>query len=211
MKKKQFISSLHQALSPLNPSTVTEILADFEEHFAAGMAHGKTEQAIAAELGDPAAIARQYIEATADGEPSSLQNGTIPIDSYPPANDSMSSGNDMQAPQSVKAARINASGLVGVVLLNIFIGIPLWLTLFSLLTGFWAGAGSIGAAAVVLFVLAVFQAGVISLILMLFGLSLVSLSILCIVLLVYLTRWLIMGLRAWIKWNRRLVIGGKTL
>ncbi len=211
MKKKQFISSLHQALSPLNPSTVTEILADFEEHFAAGMAHGKTEQAIAAELGDPAAIARQYIEATADGEPFSLQNGTIPIDSYPSANDSMSSGNDMQAPQTVKAARINASGLVGVVLLNIFIGIPLWLTLFSLLTGFWAGAGSIGAAAVVLFVLAVFQAGVISLILMLFGLSLVSLSILCIVLLVYLTRWLIMGLRAWIKWNRRLVIGGKTL
>ncbi|NLM79258.1 MAG: DUF1700 domain-containing protein [Ruminococcaceae bacterium] len=123
----------------------------------------------------------------------------------------MSSGNDMQAPQTVKAARINASGLVGVLLSNIFIGIPLWLTIFSLLTGFWAGAGSIGAAAVVLFVLAVFQAGVISLILMLFGLSLVSLSILCIVLLVYLTRWLIMGLRAWIKWNRRLVIGGKTL
>ncbi|NLO35928.1 MAG: DUF1700 domain-containing protein [Clostridiaceae bacterium] len=185
MNKHQFMNQLRQALSPLDGPAIAEILADFEEHFAAGFSRGKSEESIAAELGDPLEIGRQYAEAAS----------AIPPAPVPPA----------AAPA---APRINEGALLGVILLNLFIGIPLWLGLFAALAGFWAGAGSIGAAAVVLFVLAVFQAGVISLILVLFAIALSALTILSVIFLVYLTKWMIKGVVAWFRWNRSLVTGG---
>ena len=189
MNKHQFMNQLRQALSPLDGPAVAEILADFEEHFASGCSRGKSEETIAAELGDPLEIGRQYAEAAAAVPPVPAQ---VPVP--PPA-----------APPS---PRVREGALLGVIALNLFIGIPLWLTLFATLAGFWAGAGSIGAAAVVLFVLAVFQAGVISLILVLFAIALTALTILAVILMVFLTKWLFKGLIAWFRWNRSLVYGG---
>lgn len=221
MNKHQFMTSLQRALSSLDQAAVLDILADFEEHFAAGHSRGKSEEAIAAELGDPLEIARQYVNSLDDTTGSvsasfaAASTRAAPTLSQPlrttdtaqpvPAGASGRS----QAP-AAPAAKLNESALIGVILLNLLIGIPLWLGLFATLAGLWAGAGSIGAAAVVLFMIAVFQAGVVSLILILFAVALLALTILAIILMVYLTKWLVFGLAAWIRWNRRLVYGGAT-
>lgn len=224
MNKHQFMYDLQRALSPLDPAAVTDILADFEEHFASGSGRGKSEAAIAAELGDPGEIGRQYVEAAAedkpDGNTGSQANAgpVLPVQPpYPGYRQTNAAGAARQplpgqGPAPAHAAqpisKVSESGLLGVILLNLFIGIPLWLGLFSALAGLWAGAGSIGAAAIVLFVVAVFQAGVVSLILALFAVALTALTILSVILMVYLTKWLVLGLVAWIRWNKKLVYGG---
>ena len=101
--------------------------------------------------------------------------------------------------------------LIAVILLNIFIGVPIWIALFATLSGFWAAAAGIGVTACVLFALAIFETGITSLILVLFGLAQTALTILAIILMVYLTKWLINGLRAYVRWNRNLVRGGANL
>ncbi|MDW7659385.1 MAG: DUF1700 domain-containing protein [Bacillota bacterium] len=207
MNKHQFMSNLQNALSPLDPAAVTDIMADFEEHFAAGSGRGKTEEAIAAELGDPIEIGRQYVDAAADGKTDGNADRQAHARPFPPGQP-LSNQRSTPAYTAQPARKVSESGLLGVILLNLFIGIPLWLGLFSALAGLWAGAGSIGAAAVVLFVVAVFQAGVISLILALFAVALTALTILAVILMVYLTKWLVLGLIAWVRWNKKLVYGG---
>jgi uncharacterized membrane protein len=101
--------------------------------------------------------------------------------------------------------KINETALVLVIVLNILFGIPIWISLFTTLFGCWVAAGGIGVAALVLFVLAIVQAGYASLILALFGLSLTALAILVIILMVYLSKWLVIGLVHYVRWNGRLV------
>lgn len=60
MIKKEYISILEKALGNFNKEEKDEILYDYEEHFAIGLEHGKTEEEIAVQLGDPRNIARQY-------------------------------------------------------------------------------------------------------------------------------------------------------
>jgi uncharacterized membrane protein len=212
------MNNLQRALSPLDPVAVTDILADFEEHFSAGSVRGKSEESIAAELGDPGEIGRQYVEAASDGRPvaQAVPTGQPPpvyrqTSTTGPAQQPLPGQGPAAGPQAQAFRKVSESGLLGVILLNLFIGIPLWLGLFSALAGLWAGAGSIGAAAVVLFVVAVFQAGVVSLILALFAVALTALTILSVILMAYLTKWLVLGLVAWIRWNKQLVYGGVAI
>lgn len=61
MTKTEFLQTLERALHKLNEHERKEILYDFEEHFAAGLAEGKTEIDIAKDLGDPKAIAKEIL------------------------------------------------------------------------------------------------------------------------------------------------------
>ena len=221
MNKHQFMASLQHALSSLDQAAVLDILADFEEHFTAGQSRGKSEEAIAAELGDPFEIGRQYVDASDEKTGSAAAFKAAAIQAAPAQSQASQATDTAQQrpagesgqPQTPAAptGKLNESALIGVILLNLLIGIPLWLGLFAALAGLWAGAGSIGAAAVVLFMIAVFQAGVVSLILILFAVALSALTILAVILMVYLTKWLVLGLAAWFRWNRRLVYGGATV
>jgi len=67
MNKNEFLHVLQKELSPLGPNAVSEILADFEEHFANGLARGKSEGEITSELGNPSEIAQQYKDSAAEG------------------------------------------------------------------------------------------------------------------------------------------------
>jgi len=57
MNKEQYLSKLKKMLPPDESS---EIINDFEEHFATGLADGKTEQEIIESLGNPVDIAKEY-------------------------------------------------------------------------------------------------------------------------------------------------------
>lgn len=59
MTRTEFISRLRQGLRGLPEQTQTEIIADYETHFADGAAAGRNEADIAAALGDPDRLARE--------------------------------------------------------------------------------------------------------------------------------------------------------
>lgn len=61
MTKTEFLQQLYDHLSVLETAERNDIIADFEEHFAAGLEKGKTEEQICAELGNPYTCALQYL------------------------------------------------------------------------------------------------------------------------------------------------------
>lgn len=61
MTKEQFLSKLDASLNKLPSQEKQDILQDFEEHFAMGLAEGKTEEQIAESLGSPQQIAKDLI------------------------------------------------------------------------------------------------------------------------------------------------------
>lgn len=59
MTRQAFMARLREGLRGLPPQTVTDIVADYEAHFADGEAAGRTEAEVAAALGDPDRLARE--------------------------------------------------------------------------------------------------------------------------------------------------------
>jgi len=62
MTKQEFIQELTTALAPIDAQVRAEIIADINEHFAEGVAHGQTEEEICKNLGQPGQIAEQVLE-----------------------------------------------------------------------------------------------------------------------------------------------------
>ena len=59
MNRQAFIDRLRLGLSGLPAAAINEAVADYEAHFAEGAAAGRTEEEVAAALGDPARLARE--------------------------------------------------------------------------------------------------------------------------------------------------------
>lgn len=59
MTRAEFITRLRRGLSGLPATTIADIVADHEAHFADAMAEGRTEAEAAAALGDPDRLARE--------------------------------------------------------------------------------------------------------------------------------------------------------
>jgi uncharacterized membrane protein len=59
MTRLAFMARLREGLRGLPPRAQAEILADYEAHFADGLAAGRTESEVAAALGDPGRLARE--------------------------------------------------------------------------------------------------------------------------------------------------------
>ncbi|HMH66236.1 MAG TPA: DUF1700 domain-containing protein [Rhizomicrobium sp.] len=59
MNRAHFMAQLRDGLSGLHHSDISDILADYESHFADGAADGRTQEEVAAALGDPARVARE--------------------------------------------------------------------------------------------------------------------------------------------------------
>jgi uncharacterized membrane protein len=59
MTREAFLTTLRLHLRGLPPATADDILADYASHFDEGLAAGRTEEDIAAALGDPARLARE--------------------------------------------------------------------------------------------------------------------------------------------------------
>lgn len=59
MNRQAFIDRLRLGLSGLPAQAVNEAVADYDAHFAEGEAAGRTEEEVAAALGDPARLARE--------------------------------------------------------------------------------------------------------------------------------------------------------
>jgi hypothetical protein len=75
MTRQEFFEKLEQALlTRMTPAEITELLADFDEHFDAATRGGADEGAVCAMLGDPAEIAAQYLDGESDAPPPAAQS-----------------------------------------------------------------------------------------------------------------------------------------
>ncbi len=59
MNRAHFMAQLRDGLSGLHHVDIGDIVTDYERHFADGAADGRTEEEVAAALGDPARLARE--------------------------------------------------------------------------------------------------------------------------------------------------------
>src|SRR5580698_11420297 len=59
MNRAQFMAELRDGLAGMHHSDIDDILADYESHFADGAADGRSENEVAAALGDPTRVARE--------------------------------------------------------------------------------------------------------------------------------------------------------
>ena len=59
MTRQEFLTRLRRGLSGLAPTTIADIVADHEAHFAEALAAGRTEAEAAEALGDPDRLARE--------------------------------------------------------------------------------------------------------------------------------------------------------
>ena len=118
MNKQQFMQLMELQLSAMDPQERAELLADYEQHFELGLEDGRTEEDIARELGQPEEIVREALG-----------------DRY--AMDTMSTDHaydvirtNASPPKSSTTARNVFTG-IGLVFLNLMLGLPLGLLLWS--------------------------------------------------------------------------------
>ena len=185
MTKQVFMLKLEGALARLKPEERREILADFEEHFANGLASGKAEEEVAEELGDPETLAAQYTEGLPEPKP------------------------------PIKASGVAAGALASIALLlfDAIIAIPIIATLFSIWVSFCAVVLGLFCAAVACIVApftawlqlpsVLAGAG-----LFMIGIALMALAVLASIGVVYASIWLYKGVAAYVKAHIRIIKGG---
>ncbi|MCR4687952.1 MAG: DUF1700 domain-containing protein [Saccharofermentans sp.] len=111
MNKKEYLDSLEKELEGMSYKEAKEILGDISEHFDAGIASGKSEEAIAEGLGDVSDMAKEFKKGL-----------TLPVVIK-----------NKQKFEDAKKSGPDTFGVIFVVLMAIFVAIPLWIIVFSTL------------------------------------------------------------------------------
>ena len=128
MDKVTFLAQLKRALAQLPTKDRQDVIMDFEQHFVDGMSAGKSEEEVAAMLGNPRDIARQYISGIPAPEPATAQG---------------------------VGRGILAS--IGLLLFDAMIALPIIAALFAVWASLWAVALSLFAAGLACFVAPIIQ------------------------------------------------------
>ncbi len=119
MNRQQFMKAMEVHLRPMDPFERAELLADYDQHFELGLREGRREEEIAWELGQPEEIAK---EALGDR-----------YDAYTPGSDAFYAPTyqEMRSHRNNTKATRNFFTGIGLLFLNLILGIPLGLTLWS--------------------------------------------------------------------------------
>lgn len=204
MRRQEFMDAMRSRLSALgkSPQEVDDILADFEEHFAAGLAAGRSEEDVVAGIGDPADLAAQY----ADGAES-----TSPPSPPPPP-----TGTAAEAPApKVSAAGVGRGVFAAIALLffDLVFVIPILAALVSVVFALWAAALAIGAAGIacvvgVFFLPVVAFVGLPGVFLIFLGVALLALCVLACIGMYYVSKGFVLLVKAIVVAHARIVKGG---
>ncbi|MEO2207690.1 DUF1700 domain-containing protein [Paenibacillus pabuli] len=119
MNRQQFMQAMEIHLRPMEPQERAELLADYDQHFELGLQEGRPEEEIARELGRPEEIAREALGDRYDVN----MPGSDPF--YAPTY------GEMRPPKNSNRAARNFFTATGLIFLNLILGIPLGLTLWS--------------------------------------------------------------------------------
>ncbi|MEN6390944.1 MAG: DUF1700 domain-containing protein [Syntrophomonas sp.] len=191
MNRVEFISCLETQLSKIPQAERDEILYDYEEHFSIGLEHGKSEEEIAQDLGDPKAIGKQF---TADAIVK-------------------------QAAQSKTAGGITRAvfAIAGLGFFNLFFVLGPFLVLAGLLVALFAASVAIMLSGLALvfsaFAAPVFPgsinlAGINPAVIVFSGIGLASFGALCFIGMIYVAKWFFQGILWYLNLNVRLIKTG---
>ena len=156
MNKSEFIAAMEAQLLRLSKADRDDILNDYESHFVNGIAEGKTEEEVSAQLGDPVELAAVYLEnlpETAKGAPyipepepeAAAPEAEQTGNAYYYRNDApnYNAQADYTYAQSQPAysaapaasSEPSTGGIVAVVLLSIFVALPILWVIGGLIIG----------------------------------------------------------------------------
>ncbi|MGC5774540.1 HAAS signaling domain-containing protein [Paenibacillus pabuli] len=119
MNRQQFMQAMEIHLRPMDPQERAELLADYDQHFEMGLREGRLEEEIARELGHPIEIAKEALGDRYDAQ----TPGSDPF--YAPTY------GEMRLPKNSNRAARNFFTGIGLIFLNLILGIPLGLILWS--------------------------------------------------------------------------------
>ncbi|MEK3789731.1 DUF1700 domain-containing protein [Paenibacillus sp. FSL K6-1230] len=123
MKKHEFMKELETHLRPLPPHIRRDLLEDMEQHFTFGMASGKSEEDISRELGHPVDIAIEALEEFPAAQVEGIQDETLQASTMQ---------DWTSAPVKKRHPVATALIIIGLVLLNLMIGLPVFSVIWSL-------------------------------------------------------------------------------
>lgn len=182
MNKNQFLTELDIALKQISVDERQDILQDFEEHFAAGLGEGKTEEEITAGLGSPQQIAKEML-------------ATYHIEKV---ETTATTGNVFRAVWAV----------IGLGFFNLVIVLGPFIALIGILFAGWvAGISFIASPLLVLFDW-ILNPETFELFNVFFSLGLAGLGLFIVIGMFFATRVLINGFIRYLKFNTKLVKGG---
>lgn len=219
MTRQEYLSAIRKELSSLSESEVNDIIRDFDEHFEVGLSQGKTEHEISAELGDPVSVARTYFddletvghtmkeseEAAANGSAAPAVPFVVPAAGSGSSAGTASAGTAPQTAPQAKPVQKDVSGArIFVVLFNLLLTWWVFLTIVGMLIGFWAASVALLAAGIAAFIGIVAAAGGWIAVLVLLGISGVTLGIGTGIINYFMTKWFVIGCKAYVKWNIKL-------
>ncbi|OMF12853.1 hypothetical protein BK131_16555 [Paenibacillus amylolyticus] len=119
MNRQQFMQAMEVHLRPMDQQERAELLSDYDQHFELGLREGRLEEEIARELGQPEEIAK---EALGDR-----------YDAHTPGSDAFYAPTyrDMRSSRNSTRATHNFFTAIGLLFLNLILGIPLGLMMWS--------------------------------------------------------------------------------
>lgn len=192
MNRERFLAQLRRALGRTAEEEKREILAEYEDHFRAGLEEGRGEEEIARALGNPATIGRLYrIESLAD----ETRRG-------------------WGAADTVRA--VFASVSLG--FFNILFVLGPFAGLVAVLAGLWAAAVAIGLSGVATVVAGIAGpflpafAGISALNIafaVLAGIGLAAVGLLAVIGMIYVTRGFFVLASRYVRFNARVITGRK--
>ncbi len=206
MTRDEYISTLKRALASMKQADITDIARDFEEHFDVGLSQGKTEHEISAELGDPTIVAQTYFEPELEDIGHTMEEQKAHV-----AGTGSESG-ATAAPTVISPAGTTAAStekdLTGarlfVILFNVLVMWWVVITVFSTLLSFWCISISLLVAGIAAFAaLPAVVGGWIS-VLILTGISGILLAAATGILNFFLSKWAVIGCRAYVNWNKKI-------
>jgi len=208
MTREEYLATLKSALRSLPETDVADIAQDFEEHFTIGLSQGKTEHEISAELGDPATVAATYFDEGLDDIGHTMTESAAhyaaaasPASGNRPA--AVTSGNPESA-KAVSPQKDLTGARLFVILLNVLITWWVAITVISTLFSFWCVSISLLVGGIGSFTALATAPGDWISIFVLFGIAGILLAVATGILNFFLSKWTVIGSRAYIKWNKKI-------
>jgi uncharacterized membrane protein len=188
MTRQEYIAALKRALRSIPESEVTDICGDFEEHFAIGLASGKTEHEISAELGDPSTVAQTYL--------------------FDDVDETSRVGSNMKTTTQTQTQKTTEKDMTGprlfVILFNIFVAVWIGFTIVSMILSFWGISIALLIGGITSFAGMIAASGDMDAFLALLGISLIAFAIVSSIINYFICKWTVIGTKAYIAWNKKI-------
>ncbi len=179
MNKTEYLKRLSDELGHMPYGDVKDIIQSIEEHFDEGLGEGRTEEEIAASLGDPKELATEFKDGVKFNQ---IMKKRKRLKDY--------TGPD-------------GRGRIFVVIFNLFVGIAMWVILLcAIIAAFCVLAADCGLAGLIIASLIMGKITEFLVPFIFLALTLVCVAVFLIVLLILGIKYYVKGLKSYIRWNK---------